>query len=691
MQSGEYYPLLDEVMQQLALICSFASFQASLVHKLPDKMASAAAILSQLNDEHRFGLRDLARLIDSHLIAKGSSKPAIAKPTNERPLNTQYVPTDSESESDEDVHPDVQKPSAAPQVSSDKPSAALSKVSAPASKQAQPEAAPAPVPAANKLQAFADALRTTPSPSVNDGDQRAANKRLQLRNKLKKAHEAAGIQQSAMQNKAGEPEAGPSSDAVTLNKRSQTFAAHTDEDATAAEAMLSHSDKSAHLAEGASEVSALKPSRKMLKRERRKAAAAAAAEAAANAVAEQPGGTGSLLVASDRLSTAEGTSSSSAASLVGSPTRAEAADHTDTRAPANTSGVPPDIAGAAKTGDSKQGFAAADASAALPASLQAPQSGPTSGKDTAGSKPAAPQTMRPSAEPDTKAVANGPESSSAQTSIKSVVSKQETASSNSMAELSKQEAGPTQTDTQPQPALAQVTADPVPTVSEATTFQSGVHTTTNSMNIADSGEGSAASKDTNAQVPKPQSNTQQRSEQLPAANSAEPPAAPPAALPPAAPPAAPLAAPPVALPPAAPPAAPSAASPPAAIAAHRPDAKKVVLRASAAPYTPLSSKAALADKGKGVAPAAGTKPVVSRTPEVKGKLVAPAAIAKPTASGIPEDKGKKVAVGVPVHLKTSKSAVYIATLPVLSSATMLHLMLQTILSRFMVFFLRSIR
>ena len=606
MQYGVAYPLLDETMQQLALTCSFASFEPADEDKLPEKLARVWATLSQLPTEHRLGLRDTAQLIDGHLIMKGNSSLPAAKSAEKEPLAMQDVSPDSHSESDE------QAPMQQALAVAAKPAKAQDKAAAAASKQAQPQAAAA---TSNQLQVLADAMRTTPA-MVNDGEQRAATKRLQLRNKLKRAHEAAGTQSASQQADLALPTLAAEAEAVLPGAPSSP------------QAVLSQLNSLVQPEAADSELPALKPSRKMLKRERRRAAAAAAVEIAASTAAQQPDAAGALQVASDGPSTAEGTSSSSAASLAGSeagtPPAKVQADVVQQGTATDVSDAPsPSSAGDDVVSNSKEGRVAAYDHAAsapdLPAadSSNLPASASGIGTAQADSMPLHPSAVLELTQPDSKAVTDKAESDPTQTSTKPEGSTQESATTGSPAVASAHEAGAPQPLKELQPAAAQISDVPVSTNSSSLASpppapQAGMVGSNRKTSVT-TGTGNAVGRDTRGQPPlKPDSRSQQKVEQRPSAAAA-------------------AAAPPL---------------PPAAIAAHRPAAKKVVLRASAAPYTPLSRKATLADSSKTTLADSSKATLADSSKAMRvdnTKTVATGT--KPAASSRTEDTCKKIASG----------------------------------------------
>ena len=553
-------------MQQLALICSFDSFQPADADKLPGHLVTIWNTLSQLPAEHRLGVRDLSKVIDGHVTSNGSSPASTAE---KKPSLLQDAPAgpDSSSESDEEMA--VRKAlHTGPQ-----PVKAHDKATAAATSSW-----------ANNL---ADAMRPAPGP-VNVGDQRAANKRLQLQNKLKRNHEAAGNQGASQKAEPAVPtlaEVEPITEDLSLPQDDELLS------------MLAPAI-------------AKKQSRKMLKRARRRAAAAAAAETAAGSAGLQ------LDDPSDGPSTAEGTSSSSAASLVGSeagtpPASGQADVAQQSTAAAGATDVPAlGLAADDPASSSKQGEEAAQSNAASSSCLPAADSSAPAAIASSSSTAETDSTLAPSnaasesAQPDSKQpAANGTDSGSAQSGTTPDTSKQTPgATTASPAAAPAPQADAAQAQHEPRTS-AEHTSDASPRTSSPappspTPPQASSVAATSNIPSADTAPGSAAGKDAGVQPPKSDSPAQQKLEQRPSAGVAT--AAPP------------------------PP-------PPAAIAAHRP-APKAVLRASAAPYTPLSSKVVLADSNK--APAVGVRPgpAANSGTQDKGKRKVPAGICLSSAT-----------------------------------------------------------
>lgn len=563
-------------MQQLALMCSFDSFQAADADKLPGNLVTIWNTLSLLPAEHRLGVKDLAAVIDGHLTSSGTS----AASTAEKPSVLRDAPAgpDSSSESDEELA--MQRAlHTGPQ-----PVKAHDKAAAAASKPAQPQTAAAASSWANNL---ADAMRPAPAP-VNDGDQRAATKRLQLRNKLKRAHEAAAGNQGASQ-------------------KAEVVAPTLAEVEPIIEDLTPPQDERLSVL---AQANPLKQSRKMLKRARRRAAAAAAAETAAGSADLQ------LDDPSDGPSTAEGTSSSSAASLVGSeagtpPARGQADVAQQSTAAAGATDVPAlRLVADDPASSSEQGEEAAQCNVASPSCLPAADSSAPAASASNSGTAQTDSTLAPSfvasesAQADSKQpAANGTDSGSVQTGTTPDTSKQTPdATTASPAAAPAPQADAAQAQHKPQLSPEHI-SDASPTTrslapSSPGPPQASSVADTSRIPSADTAPGSAAGSDAGVQLPKPDSLAQQKLERGPSAGVA------------------------VAAPP--PP-------PPAAIAAHRP-APKAVLRASAAPYTPLSSKAVLADSNK--APAVGVRPgpAASSSTQDKGKRKVPAGICLSSAT-----------------------------------------------------------
>ena len=566
----EGLPLLDEAMQQLALICSFASFRPVDADKLPENLATVWSTLSQ----HRQGVCDIARVIDAHLITKAGSGIPTASTAEKKPPFLQEAPSDSSSESDEEP-PEQKALAIAP-----KPAKAHNKAAAPASKPTQPQAATA---ASSLASSLADAMRPTPA-VVNDGDQRAATKRQQLRNKLKKAHEA-----------AGNPDASQKAQPVVPTLAE--VEAIREDPSLPQICSVSQSDAAG------SELPAVKPSKRRRKRQRRRPAAAVAAETTACSAGLQLDAADGP---SDGPSTAEGTSGSSAASLVGSEagtppaTSRGQADLAVQGTAAGSSDVMAPTIVADDNASSKEGSMAAHDHAASTSHLPAADSSmslasaPGDATVQADSMLKHADAATESMQPDSKAIARGAEPGPAQTSTKPDISKQTPdATTGSPVVASAHQAAAPEADKEPPAPPEQISNTSPPTRSLAPSPQASSAADTGRTTTADTATGSAAGRDAEVQPPKPASLAKQKVEQLPSAATVVAAAAPPP-------------------------------QPPAAIAAHRP-AAKVVLRASAAPYTPLRSKATLVNSTK--APATGAKPgptPSSSSAEDKGKKQIPA-------------------------------------------------------------------
>ena len=575
--------LLDDMMQQLALICSFASFQPSLASGLPEKLDAAATIVNSLSYEQKLGLRDLARLIDGHLIKRVN----VVGTTNTTPSESQivqYGAPDSESESGSDCGTpggmDQPPYAAAP----NKPQPTSEKAQAAARKQGQAEV---PAAAANtKRQALADSIRST-SVAVSDGDQRAANKRLQLRNKLtRKAQEAAEMQSSLQQAGAQQPklaltEAKPSA-ATQTSIAAPSHSTHPPDQTVIG---ASHAGGSVNAPRypgawepdpGAALALRLKPSKRVLKRERQRAAAAAQA---ASMVAQQAADD-NIPEPFERPSTAEGTSSSSAASLVGSET-------------------PNSPASKAADVQPGQDVASQDADA-QPRTARMGGGNPhaASGRGANDIDSNAAATSSRDDMPETVSTVSSPEkiskSETSDSKAKDAEATSGTARSDAKAEGSN--AGPSDTShvcdglqADANHPDAQLSAAPTGKPSASSSPVAPAPQGTEKLN-ADTGEedadagSSAISTDGQAQA---EGAEDQKAGQDPSASTA----------------------------------AVAGAPSPAAIAAHRPETRKVVLRASAPSYTPLSSKTQLANMGP---PAAGARPAaINGNTADRGKKLLP--------------------------------------------------------------------
>ena len=180
-QHAEAHPLLlGELMQQLALACSFASYQPSTAAILPASLRNAAQLIADMPAVNKQGLRDLARIIDSHLTKRvAAPAPSQSSSIAEKPLITQYMPAEAGAASGQSAPAHTDRP--------------LGSVKqAPVIKQVQTDAAPSSAHDPGKLQAFTDSLRTGQQATVSNAESRAAVKRHQLREKLK-ANSAAAV------------------------------------------------------------------------------------------------------------------------------------------------------------------------------------------------------------------------------------------------------------------------------------------------------------------------------------------------------------------------------------------------------------------------------------------------------------------------------------------------------------------
>lgn len=564
-------------------------------------------------------------IAQSALTMKGKSDilvTAAIAPEKSRVLSLQGVPSGTSSGSDEE--PPIQQVLAlTPKCA--KPHTQADKAAAPAGKHAPPQTVTAAA-ATNQLQTLADAMRTAPA-AVNDGEQRAATKRLQLRNKLKRAHEALDAQSASqkaelIRAKSSDGQAGLSAAAAQAaatapgNLVAKPHPGVTVPAEPSSSQELLPKQHSAFQLEGTvSELPVLRPSRKMLKRERRRAAAAAAGVAAASSAASSlPEGP----------STVEGTSSSSAASLVGSeagtpPARPQpvAVQQGATTAGTSPAGAQPDdavqqgmltagsdaaapnIAGDDNGSNSEQGRPSAHA--ALPSGLPVPHdTAPAAsvsgdGTNQGGSLPSGSDTVLEPTPSDSKAVADGAETGLSQPS-QQTSTKPQSSNQTPHAAPSHPAVAPAQkADALPAGRPPQVAPPPIRDDStHRSTLQlgppplpNGPADTRRMTNPAMARGG----RDARGQPPRPYSLAQQKADRrrpFGAVGGAAPPPPPPPRL------------------------------QAAAIPAHRPPpAKKVVLRASAAPYTPLSSKVALSDTNKTLA--TGAKPAASSNTEGQAK------------------------------------------------------------------------
>ncbi len=99
MQQAEAHTQLGEMMQQLAFICCFASFPPSAAEELPRALLPAAALIAEMPQAQKQGLRELVHLIDSHLTKRvvgptaQPGNPTAEEPSITRPASSHDLPS----------------------------------------------------------------------------------------------------------------------------------------------------------------------------------------------------------------------------------------------------------------------------------------------------------------------------------------------------------------------------------------------------------------------------------------------------------------------------------------------------------------------------------------------------------------------------------------------------------------------
>ncbi len=92
-QQAEAHPQLGEMMQQLAFICCFASLPPSAAEELPRSLLPAAELVAEMPQAQKQGLTELVHLIDTHLTKRvvgptaQPGYPAAEEPSITRPVS----------------------------------------------------------------------------------------------------------------------------------------------------------------------------------------------------------------------------------------------------------------------------------------------------------------------------------------------------------------------------------------------------------------------------------------------------------------------------------------------------------------------------------------------------------------------------------------------------------------------------
>jgi len=617
-QQAEAHARLGEMMQQLALICSFASFHPSAAEEVPSSLLPAAALIAEMPQANKQGLRELVYLIDSHLtmrVVGPTAQPG--NPTAEESSITHPVCSDDLSSALAAWRARAQH-AKGPTVPFKADQLRAADTQASVSSQAQACGPPATDPVEAARNALKETLLSGQQEAPRHGDNssnRVKSTRERLREKLNAIAAAGeGIQAAETHVQS----------VSTSAVQSSTPLAPPAAPAMAAALGLESGPGAADVPEAAdmSDAPEAKPAKKMGKNQRRKAAAEAS-KAQQPAVAAGNADSAAVQPEAATSSSSEGTASGPGSPAQVSPRPIEgdskAATSSQESKPAQPSSTSQAEAASAHSSaqdiaEAGQGQAAQSDSA--PVSSEAVADGQQLESADASSKAAA-SVVQPdnSAQASTKAAvsisradvvqANGKadavqaaskaaignrkadttsassraaaevaEPMSAQTSSTSLAGTgmAETAHASNIADTSMAEAAAAQADskadagkTEPAAAQAGNTAAAIQAVNGSaaavaqpssgdTAFDGANKEGTANKNTVLSQSDKAADKDTQAQLA-------QKPDQ---------------------------------------PATSAAAVPPAGIAAHRPRVPKAVLRATAAPYTPLSASAAVS-KAKGIA------------------------------------------------------------------------------------------
>ncbi len=618
-QQAEAHAQLGEMMQQLAFICCFASLPPSAAEELPRSLMPAAELVAEMPQAQKQGLTELVHLIDTHLtkrVVGPTTQPG--NPTAEEPGITRPVSSDLSSTLDAWKARQLAKGPTVPfkachLPAADKPASAFSQAQA-----GGPQSTDAAEATRNLLK---ETLLSGQQEAPRHGDNssnRGKSTRERLREKLNAMTAAGeGVQ-------AAEPSAQPMSMPAD---QGSTFLAQLAASAVAAapsQALgLASGPGAAHVLADMSDVPEAKPAKKMGKNQRRKAAAEASK-------AQQPtAAAGNADSAADQPEAATSSSSEGTASGPGSP--------------AQVSPRPVEA-------DSKAATSSQDSRPAQPSSTSQAEaaSAPSSAQDIAGAghELAAQSDLAPVS---SEAVAGGQQPESADASSKAAtreVDSDNSAQASTKAAVSISKADPVQavsnaavaaqaaskatignrkadTPSASSRAAAEAAAPKSPQTGSPSLAGTGTAVTAHASNAADTSmpEAAAAQADSNPDAGKTEPTAAQAGNTAAATQAGDGSAATvaqpssgdravngahkegtanknrllsqsdkaagkdtPAQL----------------AQKADQPASSAAAVPPTGIAAHRPRVPKAVLRATAAPYTPLNPSAAVS-KAKGIA------------------------------------------------------------------------------------------
>ncbi len=611
MQQAEAHPQLGEMMQQLAFICCFASLPPSAAEELPRSLLPAAELVAEMPQAQKQGLTELVHLIDSHLskrVVGPTAQPGIPtaeEPSITRPASSHDLDSALEAWKARELAKGPTVPFKAYHLpAADKPASAFSQT------QAGAPASTDPAEATRNL--LKETLLSGQQEAPRHGDNssnRAKSTRERLREKLNAMAAAGeGVQ-------AAEPSAQPVSMPAD---QGSTFLAQLAASAMAAapsQALgLASGPGAAHFPADVSDAPEARPAKKMGKNQRRKAAAEAskaqqptAAAGNADSAAVQPeaatssssegtaSGPGSPAQVSPRpvegdskaatssqesrpaqpssTSLAEAASAHSSAQDKAEQGQAAQSDLAPMSSEAVAGGQQPESADASSKAAAREADSDNSAQASTKAAVSISKADPVQAVGKADAAQAASKAAIGDRKADTtRAAAEVAEPISAQTGSTSLAGTGMAATARNVADTSMPEAAAAQADSKAdacktEPAAAQVgnaaagtqagngSAAAVAQPSSGDRAVNGANKEgTANKNTVLSQSDKAADKDTQAQLA-------QKADQ---------------------------------------PASSAAAVPPAGIAAHRPRVPKAVLRATAAPYTPLNPSAAVS-KAKGIA------------------------------------------------------------------------------------------
>ena len=615
-QQAEAHAQLGEMMQQLTFICCFASLPPSAAEELPRSLLPAAELVAEMPQAQKQGLTELVHLIDSHLSTRvvgptaQPGNPTAEEPFTTRPASSHHLDFALDAWKARQLAKGPTVPFKAYHLpAADKPASAFSQAQA-----GGPQSADAAEAARNLLK---ETLLSGQQEAPRQGDNssnRVKSTRERLRGKLNAMAAAGeGVQ-------AAEPSAQPVS--TPAGQGSSPLAQPAVAAAPSQALGLESGPGAAHLPADMSDAPEIKPAKKMGKNQRRKAAAEASKAQQPTAAAGNAGGA-AVQPEATTSSSSEGTASGPGSPAQVSPRPVEGDSKAATSSqeikpaqPSSTSQAEPAsaLSSAQDIAEAGQGLAAqsdlAPVSSEAVAGGQQPESADAS--STAAAREVDPDK---SAQASTKAAvsiskadpvqASG-KADAAQAASKAAIGDRKADTTNASSRAAAEEAEPISAQTgsmplagagaaatayasnvadtsMPEVAAAQADSKADAGKTEPTAAQVG-----NTAAATQAGNGSAAAvaqpssgdgavnganKEGTANKNSVLSQSDKAADKETQAQLAQK---------------------------ADQPASSAAAVPPAGIAAHRPRVLKAVLRATAAPYTPLNPSAAVS-KAKGIA------------------------------------------------------------------------------------------